>query len=256
MPNNGNRRGCSWILINLMLLGIPAIIESLSSKSRNPVPQNFQPVQRVSLLPQQNEIRYSPFNGYPQISLEKKSKIVSIFTHKWLQATVNEFIVLDLETTGLDKAFDKIVEIAALRYINGAPVDKFVTLVNPQMPMPRAAQQVHRISDQAVRNSPTIEQVMPHLLTYLGSSILVGHNANFDIGFIEVWARRLGYDPCWNYIDTISVAKKMIPGLPNYKQQTVLDRIGYRQNTYHRAEDDCKGCAEILLIAINSLQGQ
>lgn len=184
---------------------------------------------------------------------KKKSKIVSLLSKKWLSLAYNEFIVVDLETTGLNKNNDYIIEVAAIRYQKGYEVDKFVTLINPCVYIPAGVSRIHGIYNEHVANSPTIEKVLPRLLDYLGNSLLVAHNANFDIGFIEVWAGRLSYEPHWNYVDTISVAKKFIPGLPNYKQHTILDAIGYKQNRYHRAEDDCRGCAEIMNIGINSL---
>lgn len=191
----------------------------------------------------------------PKVSTEKASKIVSIFTNKWANAAWEEFIVVDLETTGLYKGMDRIVEVAALRFRKGEYVDKYVTLVNPECKIPKPAMDVHGISDADVIGAPTIQTIMPELLSYLGTSVLVGHNANFDIGFIEVWARRCGYKPQWNYIDTVSVAKKMLPGLPNYKQTTILQHIGFNQDEYHRAEADCFGCAEIMLLALNSVVG-
>lgn len=190
---------------------------------------------------------------YDEVDFDKKSSIVSVFVKKWADIARREFVVLDLETTGLDKVYDGIVEIAAIKYIDGVEAEKFTTLVNPGRSIPPGAMAVHKITDDMVKSAPAIKQVMPQLLTFLGDSLLVGHNANFDIGFVEVWARRLGYNPVWNYVDTISVAKKILPGLHNYKQGTVLNAIGYTQNQYHRAEDDCRGCAEIMLLAVNSI---
>ena len=190
------------------------------------------------------------------IVYDKQSKIVSLYTKKWSDAADEDFVVIDIETTGLNKVYDRIVEVAAIRYVNGVEFGKFATLVNPQMPIPPDAQAIHGISNAMVRNSPTIEAVLPSLLRFLEGKLLCGHNVNFDIGFLEVCARRLGCSPIWNYIDTISVAKKLVPGLPNYKQKTILDALGYRQSQYHRAEADCRGCAHIMTLALNSLAGQ
>lgn len=190
-----------------------------------------------------------------RVSYEKASKIVSIFSKTWSDVAAKEFIVIDLETTGLEKRWDRIIEISAIRYRNGIEQDKFYTLVRPDCEIPIASIRIHGITDKMVRKAPGIDHVIPSLIDYLGDALLVGHNANFDIGFIEVWARRCGYNPSWSYVDTISVAKKVLPGLPNYKQQTILDYIGYSQETYHRAEADCYGCAEIMLLGLNSVTG-
>ena len=191
----------------------------------------------------------------PPVSIEKKSRIVSIFTKKWSNIAWNEFIVLDLETTGLYKEWDRIVEISAIRYRNGVEVDKFVSLVNPECRIPYPAMEVHRITDEMVASAPILSQILQQFLEYLGDSLLVGHNASFDIGFIEVWSRRYGLDPSWKYVDTISVARKILPGLPSYKQKSILDHIGYEQSSYHRAENDCRGCAEIMMLGLNSVLG-
>jgi DNA polymerase III epsilon subunit len=186
---------------------------------------------------------------------QKRSKIVSIFTKKWFFQVENSYIVLDIETTGLANTYDKIIEIAAIKYINNIATDTFHTLVNPEDNIPKAASAVNGITNAMVKDAPTIQHVMPSFLSFIGNdTILVAHNANFDISFIEVWCDRLGFtNKQWNYIDTVSVAKKIIPGLSNYKQQTVLNAIKYAQSTYHRALDDCKGCAEIMVLAIESL---
>ena len=186
------------------------------------------------------------------VSTEKRSKIVSIFTKKWLDIAYQEYVVIDIETTGLYKEFDYIIEVAAIKYQDGVETDKLVSLINPQAKIPQDAIRVHGITNKHVSKAFTIQEFMPILLSYLGDSLLVAHNASFDIGFIEVWARRLGYNPVWNYVDTISIAKRLLPGLPNYKQQTILDAIGFAQKEYHRAEADCRGCAEIMNIGINS----
>jgi DNA polymerase III epsilon subunit family exonuclease len=183
---------------------------------------------------------------HKEVSYKKASKIVSIMDAQWFNCAYDEFIAIDIETTGLCKTREHILEVAAIRYRKCEEVDKFVTLINPMVKIPYYVSQIHGITNETVKNSPTIDVVIPQLLEFMGNSIIVAHNAHFDIGFIEVWARRLGYNPIWNYIDTISAARKVIPGLSNYKQQTVLNAIGYVQKTYHRAEDDVRGCVEII----------
>lgn len=205
--------------------------------------------------PPVHQIYYPPdgFISRPSEIYDRKSKIVSLWSRKWLEIASEEFVVVDLETTGLDKYTDKIVEISAIRYRNCVEVEKFVTLVDPQRPIPLDATGVHHITNSMVRNAPTDRQAIPALLDFLGNSLLAGHNVNFDISFIEVAARLQGFDPQWNYIDSMSVAKRLIPGLPDYRQTTILNALNVKQNRYHRAEDDCRGCAEIILLGINSL---
>jgi DNA polymerase III epsilon subunit-like protein len=122
---------------------------------------------------------------------QRQSEIVSLFTPKWLSLACSEFIALDLETTGLSKYHDSIVEIAAIKYQNCVETDKFVTLVNPNVSIPPGATYIHGITNEMVKDYPTIETIMPQLLHFLGDKLLAGHNAHFDVGFIEVGAKRL-----------------------------------------------------------------
>jgi exonuclease, DNA polymerase III, epsilon subunit family len=188
-----------------------------------------------------------------RVGIEKKSKIVSVFTNKWFDKAADTFTVIDIETTGLSKITDHIVEIAAIRYNGGLEWEKMVSLVKPPVEIPQVTIDIHHITNRMVKDAPTIEDVLPAFLEFIGDDLVVGHNVNFDIGFIELAARRLGYDPVWNYVDTISVAKKIIPGLPNYKQATVINALGIRQDIAHRAEDDCRACAEILILALQKI---
>lgn len=193
-------------------------------------------------------------NNKSNINYDKQSKIVSIFTKKWSGICRQEYVALDFETTGLDKVFDRIVEIAAIRYINGQEADKFVTLVNPQTPIPTEAQAVHHISNRMVANAPTEDVAIPKLIEFIGDSLLVGHNVNFDVGFLEVAAQRCGQNVKYNYIDTISVSKKLFPGLPNYKLGTIAQSMKFDTSKLHRAEADVRVCAEIITVALDSLE--
>ncbi len=178
---------------------------------------------------------------------------VSFFQKEHHVEAQREFVVLDIETTGFSKYTDSIVEIAALKFIDCVEVDRFVTLVNPGRLIPKAVVAVHHITDSMVKDAPAISEVMPAFLQFVGDSLIVGHNTNFDVGFLDEAARKLGYAPDWRYVDTIPVAKRILPGLRNYKQATVLEAIGYKQQQFHRAEQDCRGCAQILLLAMDRI---
>lgn len=181
---------------------------------------------------------------------EERHKTARKDEAEWVHIVKRRFVALDIETTGLSPYRDAIVEIAAVRFVNGEETDKFVTLVNPQRPIPFAAYNIHKISNAMVKNAPLMHEVIGPLLDFLGDDIVVGHNVTFDLGFIEHAARQYGYDPNIEYIDTRSVARQAWRGLPNYKLQTVLSAIGYKPHVQHRAEDDCRGCAEIILKAL------
>lgn len=186
------------------------------------------------------------------VSYEKKSKLVSILTRKWYDVCLKDFVALDFETTGLDKVYDNIIEVAAIRYENGSEKEKFVTLIKPRFRIPEEASAINHITNSMVRSSPTTEQVIPQLIDFLGDSLVVGHNVNFDIGFLEIAAQRCGRRVQYNYVDTMSISKKMFSGLDNYKLETIAKALGI-DTTFHRAESDAKICAEIVMIATNTL---
>ncbi|WP_207705543.1 3'-5' exonuclease [Clostridium sp. KNHs216] len=169
---------------------------------------------------------------------------------------MNEYVALDFETTGLDKAFDRIIEIAAIKYVNGSETDKYVTLVNPQRPIPAEAQAVNHISNRIVANAPTEDIAVPQLIDFLGDSLIVGHNINFDLGFLEIAAQRCGQNVEYHYIDTISVSKKISPGLENYKLETIAKCMRFDTSKLHRAEADVRVCAEIITVALDSLEAR
>lgn len=187
------------------------------------------------------------------ISYDKQSKIASIFTHKWYDRCCKEFVVLDFETTGLDKVYDKIIEIAAIRYVDGKETKKYVTLVNPQCSIPAEATAVHHITNSMVRNAPLEKEAIPKLINFIGDSLVVGHNVNFDVGFLEIAAQRHGLSVKYDYIDTLSVSKKMFPGLPNYKLGTIANSLNFDTSKLHRAEADVYVCAEIIKITLDTL---
>jgi DNA polymerase-3 subunit epsilon len=152
------------------------------------------------------------------------------------------FTVFDTETTGLDpQRGHKIIEIAAVRIEHGQIIDQtFDQLVNPEKPIPAEAQQIHKISDSDVRNSPTIDQVLPEFLAFANDSILVAHNADFDMGFL-----RVEKELCWGYVDlpeslcTMCLSRALFPR----EFRHTLDAVGARLNlekpvNRHRALPD------------------
>lgn len=162
------------------------------------------------------------------------------------------FTVFDLETTGLDaKKGNKIIEIAGVRIENGV-IQKdtaFIELVNPEREIPWEAKQVNKISDEDVKSAPTIDQVLPRFLEFAQGSILFAHNADFDLGFLEVEK-----ECCWGYIDlpeclcTMKLSQSVFP--TEFRHS--LDVVGRRLELTlpvdrHRALPDVLLTAEALL---------
>jgi DNA polymerase III subunit epsilon len=154
------------------------------------------------------------------------------------------FVAFDTETTGLVAIAGKLVEVGAVRFrADGQELETFVQLIDPQDPMPLEAQRVHGITDAMVCGQPTVEHVLPSFLDFLGSpdTILLAHNARFDIDFLGVSMLRLGLDfPCHRIVDTLPLAQTRGPLLSNYKLTSLAAALRASQREQHRALADAR----------------
>ncbi|MEM5818976.1 MAG: exonuclease domain-containing protein, partial [Desulfitobacterium hafniense] len=138
-------------------------------------------------------------------------------THPQGQSIDTTYCVLDLETTGFSAVTEKITEIGIMKIQGGKIIDQFGCFVNPEKPIPARVVEVTNITDDMVRDAETIDQVFPKLLQFIEGSVLVAHNADFDIGFLKHNAKVLGYDFDYTYLDTLSLAKELFPDYKTYK---------------------------------------
>lgn len=164
------------------------------------------------------------------------------------------FVAFDLETTGLSPQLDRIVEIGAVRYVDGKESGRFGALVNPEMPMPPGAAAVNGITDAMLEGKPTIREVLPEFLQFIEGAVLVAHNASFDLGFVNSAMARLGKGRLANdFVDTRVMTQKAFPGRSNYKLQSLALDLGVTAVEAHRAEDDARVCHEVFLLALKQL---
>jgi len=164
------------------------------------------------------------------------------------------FVAFDLETTGLSPQFDRIVEIGAVKYIDGKEVAKYGVLVNPEMAMPPGAAAVNGITDEMLAGKGVIKDILPEFLKFIEGAVLVAHNASFDLGFVRSSMARLGLGQLPNdYVDTRVMAQKAFPGRPNYKLQSLALDLGVKALEAHRAEDDARVCLELFQACLKQL---
>lgn len=149
------------------------------------------------------------------------------------------FSFLDVETTGLDQASgDRVCEIAIIKTLNSEIVDRFVTLINPGVAIPSRAVNIHGITDAMVRRSPFFRQVSEEILDILKDSVLVAHNAAFDLGFLESELRNLSVAlPEYKVIDTLGIARRYYE-FPSNSLGKIAESIGVRPECEHRALSD------------------
>lgn len=156
------------------------------------------------------------------------------------QKFVNSYVVFDTETTGLKDQLDKIIEIGALKVINGEIVEEFDVLINPEIPIPEIITNITGITDDMVKTQKTIQEVLPEFLEFIEDFPLVAHNAPFDIGFINANLLRMGKKVLQNQIiDTVLLARIYIPRAYNYKLETLKNYFKLDFGS-HRSVDDCK----------------
>ena len=148
------------------------------------------------------------------------------------------YCVFDLETTGISFRTEKITEIGIMKVRNGEVIDSFETFVNPEKPIPMRVQEITHITDEMVKDAPTIEKIMPKVLEFFGDSVLVAHNADFDTSFIKYNCDRMGLKFDNTYLDTLRLAKDLFPDYKKYKLGIIAENLGIKVEVAHRALDD------------------
>ena len=164
------------------------------------------------------------------------------------------FIAFDLETTGTLPGVDQIAEIGAVRFLNGVPDAIFATLIDPGISMPEAAGRVNGITDQMLKGQPKVTDVLDAFAEFCGGDTLVAHNAPFDVQFLAADVRKHeSRAPRGPVLDTCGMARKVYPGLANYKLGTLVQHLGIQSGGFHRAEADASYCGQLFFKMIQRL---
>ena len=168
-----------------------------------------------------------------------------------------EFCVVDLETTGGRNEFDAITEIGAVKYRGGEEIGRFTTLVNPECEIPPFISVLTGITNMMVASAPPVEQTLAPLLEFFGDSVLVAHNARFDIGFINAALVRAGRERLSNRVlDTVSLARRLVGAeVRNCKLSTLAATLGFTNQPCHRAINDVLATGDLLHLLIERAAG-
>ncbi|MCD7735786.1 MAG: PolC-type DNA polymerase III, partial [Lachnospiraceae bacterium] len=156
-----------------------------------------------------------------------------------------DFVVFDLETTGFSPQNNRIIEIGAVKVENGKITKRFSTFVNPEVPIPFRIEELTGINDNMVMDAPTIEKILPEFMEFCEGCVMVAHNASFDMSFIEENCRRLSVPCDKTSVDTVAIARVLLPALNRFKLDTVAKAVGVSLEHHHRAVDDAGCTAEI-----------
>ena len=167
-----------------------------------------------------------------------------------------EFILFDIETTGLNRQDDRITEIGAVRVRNGEIRDSFDTFVNPKIPIPPRITELTGINDEMVKDAPGIREALQAFYAFCGDSVLVAHNAKFDTSFIKTTAARLDMPFTYTFLDTLTLAKALLPELKSYKLNLLVKHLKLPDFNHHRACDDAMALARVFIEFIHMLENK
>jgi DNA polymerase III subunit epsilon len=162
-------------------------------------------------------------------------------------AGIGEYIVLDVETTGLRPFRQRLIEVCALKIREGEIIDTFTTLLNPEKRLPAFITELTSITEEMVQHAPRFAAVAESLLRFIGERLIVGHNVRFDISFVNAELARVGKPPLVNpRLDTLSLAVRLLPGLKKPNLERMASTLGVPIVHRHRAEGDARLTAESL----------
>ncbi|MCJ8275826.1 MAG: 3'-5' exonuclease [Bdellovibrionales bacterium] len=165
-----------------------------------------------------------------------------------------QFIAFDLETTGTVAGVDQIVEIGAVKYDQGQPIATYSTLVDPKRSMPAGATAVNGITDDMLVGKPLIEDLLDSFTEFCEDLPLVAHNAPFDAQFLKAdIVKHEIPGPRGVILDTLPIARKVFPGLANYKLGTLVQHLNIPAGQFHRAEEDASYCGNLFIEIVKKI---
>ncbi|NLY08973.1 MAG: PolC-type DNA polymerase III [Tissierellia bacterium] len=171
-----------------------------------------------------------------------------------LMTKENSYVVFDLETTGLSPMNDGITEIGAVKVVNGVIKDEFSTFVNPERMIPYHITKLTGITDSMVANAPTIDKVIEDFFAFIAGSIIVAHNAEFDMGFIRYAAEQKGISAKYKTIDTLDLARRLFPQYKNHRLGTLCKKMGIDLHQAHRAIHDATATAKVFIKMMSEIE--
>jgi DNA polymerase-3 subunit alpha (Gram-positive type) len=158
------------------------------------------------------------------------------------------YVVFDVETTGLSAVYDTIIELAAVKIKEGQIIDRFESFANPHHSLSATTIDLTGITDDMVRDAPEVAEVIERFKNWIGDDILVAHNASFDMGFLNVGYKKLGYEKAKNpVIDTLELARFLFPEMKNHRLNTLCKKFDIELTQHHRAIYDAEATGYLLM---------
>lgn len=176
-----------------------------------------------------------------RFSIAEREKIERTLKGKSTIDLLSDYIIFDIETTWLDSSYDEVIEIGAIKVKNNKIVSKFNSLVKPKNEIDEYITELTGITNEMVKDAPTIEEILPDFMNYIGNDILIGHNVNFDINFIYDNLYRNKFDVLTNdFIDTMRISRKLLPELPHHRLIDLAKYFKIDSTNNHRSLKDCE----------------
>lgn len=170
------------------------------------------------------------------------------------QSLDSEYVVFDIETTGLSKKHNKIIEIGAVKVKDGEVVDTFSEFINPGVPIPYQIEQLTSINDDMVKDAPMFDVIVPRFVEFCGDDIVVAHNASFDTGFVRMNAEELGIKFDNTVLDTMTLSHILLPELGKFTLDRVCKELKVVNAHHHRAIDDAEATAKVFFKLLDMLK--
>ena len=174
--------------------------------------------------------------------------------HPMGQSFADTFVVFDLETTGFSPSKNQIIEIGAVKVVNGCIAQRFSTFVNPKVPIPFEIEQLTSINDDMVLDAPVIDEILPKFMDFCQDAVMVAHNADFDMSFIKHNCSTQGLECEKTVLDTVALSRVLLPSLNRFKLDTVAKALNISLAHHHRAVDDAACTAEIFVKLVEMLR--
>lgn len=172
------------------------------------------------------------------------------------ETLMDSFVVFDLITTGISPYKHKIIEIGAVKIVNGVKKNTFSAFVYPKTPVPFEVSQITGIHDNTLSEQPELSEVLPKFLDFADGSVLVSHNASFNMLFLKEALKEVGIDKPLSYIDNLSLSRAMVKEASKFDIKAIGNKLKLKIEEHHRALPDAEGCAEIFMTFIRTLMSE
>ena len=192
----------------------------------------------------------------PRLTIDGDTVSMIENDHDAIELCKTGYVVFDLETTGAKTPPCRITEIGAYRVVDGMIVDEFHTLVNPEMPIPFFISLLTGITDDMVVSAPKFSEVVDDFLNFIGDSVIVAHNAGFDMRFLNHEVGRIYEDYRLSNpsLCTVQLSRSLLPDIENHRLKTVADHFSVELVNHHRANEDALATAKIFVRLLDDLQ--